>query len=174
MTKILKETLIGKRIPKLDAPNKVTGKTRYINELEVHGMLHGKILRTDRPHAKILSIDTSAAEAMLGVHAVVTWKDTPCIPIGHGKDNLPLKKDKVRCIRDEIAAVAADTEEIAEQALKLIKVEYEDLPGIFDPQDSLKENAPIIHENHPKNTPFVWNYDNGDVNVGVAESDFIV
>lgn len=174
MTKIQKQTLIGKPITKMDAPNKVTGKVRYINELEVHGMLHGKILRTDRVHAKILSIDTSAAEALLGVHAVITWKDTPCIEMGHGKDNLPLKKDRVRCTRDEIAAVAADTEEIAEQALQLIKVEYEDLPAIFDPEDSLKEGAPVIHDKHPKNTPFIWNYDNGDIEIGEAESDFIV
>ena len=113
-------SLIGKRIPKLDAPDKASGKTRYIHDLEVPGALHAKILRSTQVHAKILSIDTAAAKALPGVHAVITAADVPWQrPIGVAKDHLPLKTDRVRSLRDEIAAVAADTEEIAEQALKL-------------------------------------------------------
>jgi len=171
---IEKDTLIGKRIPKLDAPQKVTGETQYIQDIELHRMLHAKILRTDRVHARIVSIDTSAAEALQGVRAVITAEDTPKVPLGHGRDNPPLKWDKVRCIRDELAAVAAETEEIAEQAIKLIKVEYEDLPAVFSPEDALKEGAPVIHEKRPNNIPFEWNYSNGDTALGEKESDIVV
>ena len=128
---VSKKSLIGQRIPKIDAPSKVTGAAHYLQDIEIPGMLHGKILRTERIHAKIVNIDTTDAEALPGVHAVITAKDTPGVPLGFGQDNPPLKGDRVRCTRDEIAAVAAETEEIAEEALKLIKVEYEDLPAVF-------------------------------------------
>ena len=143
---IQKDSLIGKRITKLDAPEKAGGKTRYIQDLDVQGQLYGKILRSTRVHAKIKSIDTSAAKALPGVHAVITAADVPYQrPIGVAKDHFPLKTDRVRSLRDEIAAVAAETEAIAEAALKLIKVEYEDLPVLADPNDSLKPGAPLIH-----------------------------
>jgi xanthine dehydrogenase molybdenum-binding subunit len=169
-----KQTLIGKRIPKLDAPSKVTGTARYIQDIELPGMLYGKILRTDRIHAKIKRIDTSAAQALPGVHAVITAKDTPGIPLGFGQDNPPIKGDRVRCTRDEIAAVAADTEEIADEALSLIDVEYEDLPAVFSTRDALKDGAPVIHDKHPNNTPFTYDYEHGDVAKGEQESDVIV
>ena len=141
-----KQSLIGKRIKKLDAPEKAGGKTRYVHDLEVPGQLHAKILRSARVHALIKRIDTSKARALPGVHAVITAADVPYQrPIGVGKDHLPLKTDRVRSPRDEIAAVAADTVEIAEAALALIEVEYEDLPVISDPRDSLKPGAPLIH-----------------------------
>ena len=174
MTGIKKETLIGKRIPKLDAPGKVTGETCYMNDIELPGMLHGKILRSDRVHARITSIDTSAAKALPGVHAVLTAEDTSGVPLGHGRDNPPLKSDRVRCIRDEIAAVAAETEAIAEEACRLIRVEYEDLPAVFSPAEALKEGAPVIHEKRPNNIPFTFDYGHGDIEKGEAESDFVV
>ncbi|MFC1572031.1 xanthine dehydrogenase family protein molybdopterin-binding subunit [Candidatus Eisenbacteria bacterium] len=174
MTIIEKSTLIGKPIPKLDAPSKVTGEARYLQDIELPGMLHGKILRTDRVHARILSIDTTAAKALRGVHAVITAEDTPGVPLGHGRDNPPLKGDRVRCIRDEVAAVAAESEEIAAEAVRLIKVEYEDLPAVFSPADALKEGAPVIHDAHPNNIPFTFNYDHGDIAKGERESDTIV
>ena len=121
-------SLIGKRIPKMDAPEKAGGKTRYIHDIDLPGQLHAKILRSSEVHAKILSIDTSAARALPGVHAVITAADVPWQrPIGVAKDHLPLKADRVRSPRDEIAAVAAESEEIASAALKLIKVAYEPL-----------------------------------------------
>jgi len=174
MSGFQKETLIGKRIPKLDAPQKVTGETRYIQDIELPGMLHAKILRTNRVHARIVNIDTSAAKAMPGVFAVITGKDTPGIPLGHGKDNLPLKRDKVRCIRDEIAAVAAESAEIAAAAIRAIKVEYEDLPAVFSPAEALQEGAPVIHASHPDNIPFTFDYSHGDISQGEKESDFII
>lgn len=174
MRVIEKETLIGKRIAKLDAPQKVSGEAQFLHDIQLPGMLYGKILRTDRVHARIISIDTSAAKALRGVHAVITASDTPGIPLGHGKDNPPLKGKKVRCIRDEIAAIAAETDEIAEEALRLIKVEYEDLPTVFSPRDALKDGAPIIHDAHPNNIPFNFDYHHGDISIGERESDIVI
>jgi len=126
---IEKTSLIGQRVRKPDAPDKSTGKTRYINDMTLPQMLFGKILHAGRPHAEIVSIDTSAAEKLPGVHGVLTGKDVAGLKFGFVRDNVALK-DKVRCEHDEVAAVAAESEEIAERALRLIKVEYKDLPGV--------------------------------------------
>ncbi len=173
MVAIAKETLIGKRIPKLDAPDKVAGRTRYIHDLDLPGQLYGRVLRTDRPHARIKRIDTSKAKALKGVHAVITAEDTPRIPLGIGRDNPPLKLDKVRCIRDEIAAVAAESVAVADAALKLIEVEYEDLPVLASPEEALKEGAPVVQESHPDNIARTFDYEHGDVAKGEAESDLV-
>jgi len=102
---IERETLIGKRIPKMDAPEKASGKTRYIHDIDLPGQLWGKILRSSRVHARIKRIDVSKAKALPGVHVVITAADIPDQrPIGVNKDHPALKGDKVRCIRDEIAA----------------------------------------------------------------------
>ncbi len=174
MTTKQKTSLIGARIPKLDAPDKVAGKTRYIQDLHLPGMLYGKILRAGRPHARILSIDTSRARKLTGVHAVITAEDTPRVRLGIGRDNLPLKEGKVRSSRDEVAAVAAESEEIARQALGLIRVEYEDLPPLFHPQDSLEDGAPIIHEKFPDNIPRRTSYAQGNMAAGERESAHIL
>ncbi|MBZ0215013.1 MAG: molybdopterin-dependent oxidoreductase, partial [Fimbriimonadaceae bacterium] len=177
MSKVFeKETLIGKRVKKLDAPEKVTGRTRYINDMVLPRMLYAKILRTDRVHAEILKIDTSKAKALPGVHAVITGHDTPDFNIGVIKDNPPLKTDKVRCIRDELAAVAAESPEICDEALRLITVEYEDLPTVFDCAKALdvENGAPIIHEDRPDNIAMAQKFDHGDIAAGESESDYIV
>lgn len=138
-------SLIGKRIPKLDAPEKVSGRTRYIHDIDLPGQLHAKILRSTQVHAKILAIDTSAARALPGVHAVITAADVPWQkPIGVAKDHLPLKSDRVRSLRDEIAAVAADSVEIAQEALRRIRVEYEPLPVLTDAAEALRPGAPLF------------------------------
>ncbi len=140
------DTLIGTRIPKKDAPQKASGRTRYIDDINVPGQLYGKILRSGQVHAKIRSIDVSAARALPGVHAVITAADVPWQrPIGVAKDHLPLKPDRVRSPRDEVAAVAADSEDIAEAALKLIRVDYEPLPPVTDARAALKPDAPLLH-----------------------------
>jgi len=139
---------VGKRIPKLDAEEKVTGKAIYIHDLKLPGMLYGKILYSPHPHAIIKSIDTSKAERLPGVKAVLTGYNTPSIKFGFYKDNTPLKANKVRSCRDEVAAVAAIDPDIAEEAIDLIKVEYEILPAVFDPEEAMKEGAPLIHEEH--------------------------
>jgi xanthine dehydrogenase molybdenum-binding subunit len=168
-------SLIGKRIPKLDAPDKASGKTRYIHDIEVSGALHAKILRSSEVHARIVSIDTSAAKRLPGVHAVITAADVPWQrPIGVAKDHLPLKTDRVRSLRDEVAAVAADTEEIAEEALKLIRVRYEPLPVLASTDDALASGAPQLHEGHANNVAMTFDYAQGDVAQGEAESDVVM
>ena len=190
MAKVIeRDSLIGKRITKLDAPEKAAGMTRYIHDINLSGQLHGKILRSARVHALIKRIDTSKARALPGVHAVITGADVPNqVPIGVGKDHLPLKTDRVRSLRDEIAAVAADSEEIALAALKLIEVEYEDLQVIGDPNAALAPGAALIHpEPHgadctpehlktapayrgrPDNVAMTFEYAQGDVVAGGGE-----
>ena len=167
------KTLIGQRVKKPDAPDKATGKTRYINDMVLPQMLIGKVLFARRPHARIVRIDTTAAAQLPGVHAVLTGADAAGLAFGFVRDNAPLK-DRVRCEHDEIAAVAAETEEIALQALALIEVEYEDLPGVFTPEDGAREEAPRIHENFPGNKSLHFAFKHGDLAAAEAASDFVV
>ena len=195
-TLIERDSLIGKRIAKMDAPEKASGKTRYVHDIDLPGQLHGKILRSARVHARILRIDTSKAKALPGVHVVITAADVPDQrPIGVAKDHLPLKTDRVRSQRDEIAAVAADSEEIAERALALIEVDYEDLPVVSDAAAALEPGATLIHPEphgadgshlHLKqgvpiafagkkdNVAMRFDYGHGDVAQGEAQSDVVV
>ncbi|HOJ71753.1 MAG TPA: xanthine dehydrogenase family protein molybdopterin-binding subunit [Syntrophorhabdaceae bacterium] len=168
--------VVGKKIPKIDAPLKATGAALYIQDVKIPGMLHGKILYSQYPHARIIKLDTSKAEKLPGVRAVVTAKDMPPnFRIGIMKDNPPLKSGKVLSIRDEIAAVAATTPEIAEEALSLIEVEYEELPGIFDPLEAMKEGAMLIHEEAKSNIlKMPWRLICGDVEKAKQESAYIV
>src|SRR5271157_3306336 len=132
-------TFVGKPIPKKDAPGKVAGEAAYIQDLKVPGMLYGRILYSAHPHAKIVRLDTTKAEKLPGVKAVLTGSTIPPFKFGVYKDNPPLKTGKVCSLRDEIAAVAAVSPEIAEEALSLIEVEYEELPALFDPIEAMKE-----------------------------------
>ena len=168
------QTLIGQRIPKQDAPEKVNGRARYVHDINLPGQLVGKILRSGRLHARILAIDVSAARALPGVHAVITAADVPTQTIGVTRDNPPLKGDKVRCERDEIAAVAAETEELADAALALITVEYEDLPLLLDVAAAREAEAPLIHDDKPGNIALQFDYEHGDVVKGEAESDVVI
>jgi len=169
-------TTVGQKIPKRDAPPKAAGSAIYIQDLKVPGMLHGKILYSKYPHARIAALDTSKAEQLPGVRAVVTASDMPAaFRIGVMKDNPPLKAGKTLSIRDEIAAVAATSLEVAEEALSLIKVEYEELPGVFDPLEAMKEGAPLIHEEAKSNVlKMPWKLVCGDVDAARKESAFIV
>jgi len=182
-------SLIGQRIQKLDAPDKAAGRTRYIHDLNLPGQLHAAILRSARVHARIVSIDTSRARALPGVHAVITAADVPDQrPIGVAKDHLPLKRDRVRSQRDEIAAVAAESEAVARAALALIDVEYADLPVVADVQAALEPGAPLIHPpidgaaagapvgvaGKADNVAMRFDYTHGDVAQGDAESDVVV
>ena len=142
---------VGKRIPKTDAVHKVTGRAQYIQDLSLPGMLYGKILFSKYAHARIVHIDTSRAEKLLGVRAVITAQNTPEIRFGFYKDNVALKSGKVRSYRDEVAAVAAVDPDAAAEAVRLIRVEYEPLPGVFDPFEAMKESAPLVHEEHKGN-----------------------
>lgn len=144
---------VGKSVPRIDAREKATGEAKYVFDLKLPGMLVAKMLRSPHPHARILSIDTSAAEKLKGVRAVITAEDTLKIKFGSNEyffpytvDQLPLESEKVRYIGDEIAAVAAVDEETAEKALSLIEVKYQVLPAVFDPVEAMKPGAPQIHK----------------------------
>jgi CO/xanthine dehydrogenase Mo-binding subunit len=176
MTEVPMETLssVGKRIPKRDAVDKVTGRAAYIQDLKVPGMLYGKILRSKYPHARIARIDTSKAKKLLGVRAVITAEDVPQIRYGFIKDQPVLKSGKVRSYRDELAAVAATDPDIAEEALHLIEVEYEALPGVFDPVEAMKPDAPLIHEENKSNILKIpWKLVAGDVEEARKASAFV-
>ena len=147
---------IGKSIPRKDGPIKATGRAQYTVDISLPGMLVGKVLRSPYPHARILHIDTSLAERLPGVKAVVTAADS--LGIKHGfvetprypADQYPMAVDTVRHVGEDIAGVAAVDEDTAEEALNLIRVEYEPLPAVFDPEEAMKPEAPEIHPNHPK------------------------
>ena len=141
-------TVFGTRPPRFDAADKVTGRALYGPDINLPGMLHGKVLRSPHAHARILSIDTSRAQALPGVYAVVTAQDLPSTVregINHTRDNI-LASDKVLYVGHPIAAVAASDPHIAEQAVTLIDVEYEVLPAVVDVLDAAQEGAPLLHE----------------------------
>jgi CO/xanthine dehydrogenase Mo-binding subunit len=146
-----KYSVVGRSVPKIDGGLKVTGMARYIDDIELPNMLYGKILRSRYPHAKILRINTERAWRVPGVRAVITGLDTPFNKMGVLKDQPPLKFDKVRSVRDEVAAVAAETLEAAERALEEVEVEYQPLDGVFDPEEAMKEEAPLVHEENGSN-----------------------
>lgn len=171
---------IGKKASRPDSPDKASGKTHYIQDLERPGMLYGKIKFSDHPHALIKHIDTSKAERLAGVKAVITAYNTPEIRIGFLRDNFALKKDKVRQYRDEIAAVAAVDLEIAQEAVELIKIEYEPLPGVFSPNEATREGAPLIHETDAQGqprtdniVPLRFHHESGDLKEGKRAAKFV-
>jgi CO/xanthine dehydrogenase Mo-binding subunit len=167
--------VVGKSTPKRDGPDKVTGRTRYLHDLGLPRLAHGKILRTRLPHARIVRLDANRARAHPGVLAVVTGEEAEQRPFGFAKDQLALKRGKVRCIRDEVAAVAAETAEIAEEALALIDVEYEELPAVFDPLKALESDAPLVHEELGTNRHRLrYQFAHGDVDRALAEAAVVV
>ncbi len=169
--------VVGKRLPKLDAPQKVAGQTAYAHDLRMSGLLIGAILRSPHPHARILSIDVSAAAQLPGVHAVVHAGNVEQRRFGYNNDNLPLKQNKVRFIGDEVAAVAAIDEETARHALELIRVDYEVLPAVFDPFEAMDEASPPIHDERldiKGNVSMRWDFDHGDVDAAASRAAVIV
>ncbi len=166
--------IIGTSPPRVDAREKVTGAARYGQDLRLDGMLYAKVKHAGYPHARIVRMDTARAKKLTGVVAVVTAADIPgnrafgAVII----DNQPLAGDKVRYRGDAVAVVAAETPEIAEKAVALITVTYEELPPVFDPREALAPGAPEIHAGgnliaHHKTRK-------GDVAVGFAEADRII
>ena len=161
--------VVGRNVPKRDGPEKVTGRTRYLHDLELPRMAHARILRTRYPHARIVRIDTRRARQAPGVRAVITGHDVEQYPFGFAKDQLALKRDRVCCIRDEVAVVVAERAEQAEEALTLLDVEYEDLPANFDPLHALDPDAPLVHEALGTNqTHLRYQFAHGDVDGAFA------
>jgi CO/xanthine dehydrogenase Mo-binding subunit len=177
-------TIVGQSLPRIDALGKVTGETLYSGDLVMPGMLHMKILFAGRPHARILSLDTSAAEAHPGVAVVLTAKDVPVNEYGLQINDQPVLcgpgsakpgTDIVRFVGDQVAVVVAETEVIAARALKLIKVEYADLPVLTDPEAALQPGAFSIHpEIGASNICVHDKIRKGDVEAGFAQAEVIV
>src|SRR5262249_49959554 len=169
-------SIIGKRVALIDSAGKTTGQGKYTNDLSLPGMLIGKILHSPYPHALIKRIHTSQARLMEGVVTVVTGQDAPnkygILPVGH--DETALAVDKVRYVGDNIACVAAVDEATAEQALRLIDVEYEVLPAYFDPEESMKAGADLIHEGKPHNLEKDYHHVFGDPEKALADAAYVV
>jgi 4-hydroxybenzoyl-CoA reductase alpha subunit len=172
--------VIGRRLRKVDAAGKVTGSAVYTDDIALPAMLHGKILRSPHPHARIVAIDTSAADALPGVHAVVTGAEMAvkyCI-IPWTRDEYPLCVDRVRFVGDGVAAVAAVDEETANRALELLRVEYELLPPVFAPEDALRPDAPQIHDaSKPGRNGNITKHvhlEFGAVDAQLADSDVVI
>ena len=145
--------VINSRAPRLDAPDKATGRAKYIDDLKLPNMLYGALLQSPYAHAKILNIDTSKAEKLPGVKRVITAKDIGTVNYGMSParyDETVFCTDKVRYVGDEIAAVAAIDLATALEAASLIKVDYEELPVLLSIEDAMAEGAPAIHDKFPK------------------------
>jgi carbon-monoxide dehydrogenase large subunit len=178
--------VIGRPTPRVDGVEKVTGDAHYTADVALPGTLWGKALHSPYAHARIVSVDTSRARALPGVHAVITGADIDANLYGRIIKDIPvLARDRVRFVGDRVAAVAADDEDIAQQALELIDIEYEELPAVFEPFDALEEDAPILHPDYntyagiqpndgPTNAYSHTVVDRGDVDAAFAAADVVV
>ena len=181
-----KYAVIGKSLPRKDALEKVIGTVKYVSDLQLPRMLYAKFLRSPHAHARIISIDTTRAEALTGVKCVLTHKNVPKVhPAGKFEF---LLDETVHHSGEEVAGVAAETEDIAEEALKLIDVKYEVLPIVLDAEEAMKPGAPILHPEHgsnmfhgapayraPRCRPDGWlPAEYGDVEKGFKEADYII
>ncbi len=175
-------TLVGSNVEMVGARAKVSGAVNYIANGEFSGQLYVKALRSPYAHAKLVKINVTQAAALAGVRAVVTREDLAGLNpyFGTGVEDQPvLVIDNARYVGDIVAAVAADSREIAEEAVTLIEVEYEELPAVTDILATVKANAPIIHENHVDkiaggNIHGVYRAASGDIEQGFKESDEII
>ena len=177
---------IGQPVVRGEGADKVSGQAVYAADITLPGMLWGQVLRSPFPHARIVSIDTCRARELPGVHAVLTGPDLPDRRVGRLLRDCPvLARDKVLFIGEKVAAVAAESPDIAEEALLLIEVEYAELPAVFDPAEAMTAAAPTLHENlaaypglpkpmSPVNNVFAHNvWGKGDIDQGFAESDLV-
>ncbi|MFQ5914197.1 MAG: xanthine dehydrogenase family protein molybdopterin-binding subunit [Nitrospinota bacterium] len=168
---------VGKSFARPDGAVQATGEARFVDDLRFERLLHGKVLRAAHPHARILNLDTGPAERLAGVAGVLTHQDIPNNRCGFTFLDQPvLASDRVRYLGDAVAAVAAESPEIAEEAVRLIRVEYEVLPAVFDPEEAMRPGAPILHEGHrwERNICFHRKVRKGDVARGFEESDLLV
>ncbi|HKL12102.1 MAG TPA: xanthine dehydrogenase family protein molybdopterin-binding subunit [Halanaerobiales bacterium] len=183
----MSEDMIGKSVNRIKALEKVTGNATFVHDMEVQGMLHAKMKLSPHAHAKIVNIDTSEAEKLPGVWTVLTGKDLPYKVGLYLVDKDILAVNKVRYQGEPLAAVAAETEEIAEKAVELIEVEYEELEAALDVKEAAKEDAPLVHENlgelesapvfFPKpgtNIAHHTKIRKGDIDKGFEEADYII
>ena len=180
------QSAIGRASTRGEGPDKVTGKSIYTADISVPGMLWGRVLRSPYPYARIVSIDTSKALALPGVYAVVTGQDVPETRVGRRMLDMPiLAQDVVRFVGEKVAAVAAGSKDICDEALLLIEVEYEELDAVFDAEEAMESSAPDLHPDMDsytglpqppsgiKNTFAHITWEKGDIEQGFKESDII-
>lgn len=181
--------VVGKPETKVDAVKLAKGNPAFVDDIEMRGMLHAKLLTSPHAHARIRDIDDSEARALPGVHAVIHYKNVARVKYASGGQSYPNPPpydqvsfdNKVRYVGDRVAAVAADTVEIAEEALKRIKIDYEVLPAVFDENEAIKPGAPVIHDEadtadiHDASRNIVHHIaaEVGDVERGFAEADHV-
>ena len=175
MAKAEKFSVVGQRVQRVEGFEKVTGDSKFIADIYLPGMLVGKVLRSPFPHARIRHIDISKAEKLAGVRAVVTAEDTIKRPWGaFFADQYILSVGKARYVGEEVAAVAAIDPDIAEEAVDLIEVDWEPLPGVFDAEEAMQDGAPLVHDDKPNNIAMTMDIERGNVALAFAESDVIV
>jgi len=169
-------SVIGQRLPLKESAEKVTGSAIYTRDIKLPGMLYARILRSPIAHAKVLRVDTSKAEALPGVKAVISKNNAPRIKVpvtfGGARDKV-LFDDKVRYVGDELAAVAATDESIAEEALDQIEVKFEEIKPVFDPEDAMKHGVSLLHEDKNGNIALKMAIQEGDVELGFIEADYL-
>jgi CO/xanthine dehydrogenase Mo-binding subunit len=164
---------VGHNVPRVDGIEKVTGKAKFLGDLAIPGTLHGKILRSTYPHARILAIDTSRAESLPGVAAVFTAADLgDRVPTYNGRP--VIAANKVRYVGEPVAAVAATDLAMAEEAASLIDVQYVELPPVIGIDAARANGAPLIHEGHSGNLCSHERVERGNVQEGFAQSDVVV
>ena len=183
-------SIIGRRAPKVDAVKLATGRAAFVDDVEIRGLLHVKLVKSPWPHARVVRIDTQRARQVAGVHAVITHEDVPRIPYTSAGQSWPepspydmyILDRKVRFVGDPVAAVAAETPQIAALAAQLVEVEYEVLPAVLDMHDAMQVGAPTIHDedesygiyDSSRNIAAHIDVDIGNVERGFAEADVVV
>jgi CO/xanthine dehydrogenase Mo-binding subunit/aerobic-type carbon monoxide dehydrogenase small subunit (CoxS/CutS family) len=168
--------VIGKNVRRIDAPSKVSGRLKYAGDMTMPGMLHVQVLRSPHAHARIISIDISAAERIAGVEGVITSADVPGQD-GFGvfvNDQPIMARGKVRYVGEAVTAVAAEDMLTAKRAVAAIKVVYEMLAPVFDPDEAMRPGAPVLHDYAPDNVTKHIPIRVGDVEKGFAQSDLVV
>jgi CO/xanthine dehydrogenase Mo-binding subunit len=179
--------VVGRPMPRVEGPEKVTGKTVYTADVDLPGMLWGKCLRSPYAHARIVRIDTAKARKAAGVVALLTGADLPPYRIGlHLQDTPILAQDRVRFIGEKVAAVAARDRDAAEESLSLIEIEYDELPAVFDPEEAMRPGVPLVHEKLPsykgfkdpgESRPNVFAFQHwtaGDLDTGFKEAELVL
>jgi len=166
---------IGQSVTRPDAVAKVTGRALFPGDLKREGMLYAKVLFSDRPHARILAIDSAQARCVAGVVAILTHRDVPVNEYGLiFKDQPALNGDRVRSVFDRVALIIAETERAARQARDLIRVQYENLPAVFDPREGMGPGAPVIQDRWPDNIQSHQRIRKGDVEAAYAREDVVI
>jgi len=170
--------VVGQSLPRLDAQDKVTGRARYSGDYSMPDMLHAKVVWSEHPHARVRRIDTSQAEAYPGVVRVITYRDVPVNEYGINVPDQPVlvaEGGKARWVGDRIAIIVAETERIADRARRLVRVDYEPLPAVYDPREAMKPGAPVVHEE--KGNSNVLRHvqiRKGDIEAAFAQADVVV